>query len=69
MFLFSLLVSKFITGADERLPSSSKDAQENVGKVTSEEAPAKGSEVANDFDAAKIAAMKAAELGITLFSM
>lgn len=55
-------VSKFITGADERLPSSSKDAQENVGKVTSEEAPAKGSEVANDFDAAKIAAMKAAEL-------
>lgn len=55
-------VSKFTAGADERLPSSSKEAQENVGKVTSEEAPAKGSEVANDFDAAKIAAMKAAEL-------
>lgn len=36
--------------------------------MTSEEAPAKGSEVANDFDAAKIAAMKAAELGIALSS-
>ncbi|KAF7147970.1 hypothetical protein RHSIM_Rhsim03G0036800 [Rhododendron simsii] len=55
-------VSKFSTVADEKLPSSSKQVQELVGKVTSEEAPAKGSEVANDFDAAKIAAMKAAEL-------
>lgn len=55
-------VSKFSTVADVKLPSSSKQVQELVGKVTLEEAPAKGSEAANDFDAAKIAAMKAAEL-------
>lgn len=61
-------MSKFSTVADVKLPSSSKQVQELVGKVTLEEAPAKGSEAANDFDAAKIAAMKAAELGISLSS-
>ncbi|XP_028109905.1 arginine/serine-rich coiled-coil protein 2-like isoform X4 [Camellia sinensis] len=55
-------VSKFTTVADERQSSSSKQAQELVGKLTSEQAPVKGSEAANDIDAAKVAAMKAAEL-------
>ncbi|KAA8517283.1 hypothetical protein F0562_017576 [Nyssa sinensis] len=55
-------VSKFTTVADERQSSSSKEAQEFVSKVTSDQAHAKDSEVANDIDAAKVAAMKAAEL-------
>uniref|UniRef100_A0A5B6Z8K2 Putative arginine/serine-rich coiled-coil protein 2 isoform X2 n=1 Tax=Davidia involucrata TaxID=16924 RepID=A0A5B6Z8K2_DAVIN len=60
--LFSLdRVSKLTTIADERQSSSSKQAKEFVGKVTSDEAHAKD-EAANDIDAAKVAAMKAAEL-------
>ncbi|GMP97811.1 hypothetical protein CsSME_00045925 [Camellia sinensis var. sinensis] len=55
-------ISKFTTGANERQSSSSKLAQELVVKVTSEQAPAKVLESANDIDAAKVAAMRAAEL-------
>ncbi|KAL7197682.1 hypothetical protein ACSBR2_020244 [Camellia fascicularis] len=55
-------ISKFTTGATERQSSSSKQAQELVVKVTSEQSPAKVLESANDIDAAKVAAMRAAEL-------
>ncbi|XP_028063400.1 arginine/serine-rich coiled-coil protein 2-like isoform X2 [Camellia sinensis] len=55
-------ISKFTTGANERHSSSSKQAQELVVKVTSEQSPAKVLESANDIDAAKVAAMRAAEL-------
>ncbi|XP_057467727.1 uncharacterized protein LOC130757099 isoform X1 [Actinidia eriantha] len=48
--------------ADERQSSSSKQAQEYVSKFTSEQASEKGGVTANDIDAAKVAAMKAAEL-------
>ncbi|XP_059646071.1 uncharacterized protein LOC132290395 isoform X2 [Cornus florida] len=55
-------VSKFTTIADEQHSSSSKRGQEFVDKMTSEQANVKDSEASNDIDAAKIAAMKAAEL-------
>lgn len=58
------LVPKFTTVVDERQTSSSKQAQELTGKVTSEQVSAKCSEAVPDIDAAKVAAMKAAELGI-----
>ena len=61
-------VSNFATLADERQSSSSKQAQEYVSKFTSELASEKGGVTANDIDAAKVAAMKAAELGIVLSS-
>ncbi|GFS36817.1 hypothetical protein Acr_00g0048180 [Actinidia rufa] len=48
--------------ADERQSSSSKQAQEYVSKFTSEQVSEKGGVTANDIDAAKVAAMKAAEL-------
>lgn len=51
-------VSKFTSIADERQSLSSKQTQEFVSKVTSEQDYVKDS----DIDAAKVAAMKAAEL-------
>lgn len=58
-------VSNFTTLADERQSPSSKQAQEHVSKFTSDQASEKGV-TANDIVAAKVAAMKAAELGIVL---
>ncbi|XP_052202381.1 uncharacterized protein LOC127808074 isoform X2 [Diospyros lotus] len=55
-------VPKLTTAADESQTSSSKQAQELAGKVTPEQASAKCSEAVPDIDAAKVAAMKAAEL-------
>ncbi|KAK9290763.1 hypothetical protein L1049_008939 [Liquidambar formosana] len=48
--------------ADERQSSSSKQAHGIVGKVTPDKVCANDSEPANDLNAAKVAAMKAAEL-------
>lgn len=56
-------VSRFSTAvADMKQSSSSKLAQDIADKVTPEHAFLNNSEVANDLNAAKIAAMKAAEL-------
>lgn len=58
------LASRFSTAvADMKQSSSSKLAQDIADKVTPEHAFLNNSEVANDLNAAKIAAMKAAELG------
>lgn len=59
--LIIVLVSKFTSTPDGRESCSSKQAQD--GKVTAGQTQANNSEVANDLDAAKVAAMKAAELG------
>eukprot|EP00262_Sarcandra_glabra_P014282 TRINITY_DN4147_c0_g1_i2.p1 TRINITY_DN4147_c0_g1~~TRINITY_DN4147_c0_g1_i2.p1 ORF type:complete len:535 (-),score=128.68 TRINITY_DN4147_c0_g1_i2:121-1725(-) len=58
------LLSKSTTfAADEKPPSSSKQAQETIAKIISEAVPsASETEVAHDLNAAKVAAMKAAEL-------
>ena len=62
--MFSLilgLVSKFTSAPDGRESSSSKQAQD--GKLTAGLAQSDNSEADNDLNAAKVAAMKAAELG------
>lgn len=64
IFLFSLilgLVSKFTSAPDGRESSSSKQAQD--GKLTAGLVQSDNSEADNDLNAAKVAAMKAAELG------
>lgn len=52
---------------DESQSSSSKDPQESTVNLGT--AQASGSEVINDLNSAKVAAMKAAELGKCLFSI
>lgn len=52
---------------DESQSSSSKDPQESTVNLGT--AQASGSEVINDLNSAKVAAMKAAELGKRLFSI
>lgn len=56
------LVSKFTTTADGRESSSSKQVQED--EMTTEKTQANDAEAANDINAAKVAALKAAELGM-----
>lgn len=56
------LVSKFSTVVDDMQSSSFKQGQELVGNASSELDYVKES----DIDAAKVAAMKAAELGMLL---
>lgn len=59
MFCFGKLFLNFTTAGNEKEPLISQQSQTCVGKVTPDQGVLKDS----DIDAAKIAAMKAAELG------
>lgn len=59
--LLFLLVFEFVCAAEENPSSISK--QEHDGKMSSGQGQSDDSDFAADFNAAKVAAMKAAELG------